>query len=71
VVVYGVDPKWSSLWMVLPSGSALNFITPSMDILFPILRMNFLKKNYLFYVYEYTVAVFRHTRKGHQIILQK
>jgi len=27
-------------------------------------------KIYLFYVYEYTVAVFRHTRRGHQIPLQ-
>jgi hypothetical protein len=25
---------------------------------------------YLFYVYEYTVAVFRHTRRGHWIPLQ-
>jgi hypothetical protein len=25
---------------------------------------------YLFYVYEYTVTVFRHTRRGHQIPLQ-
>jgi hypothetical protein len=25
---------------------------------------------YLFCVYEYTVAVFRHTRRGHQISLQ-
>jgi hypothetical protein len=25
---------------------------------------------YLFYVYEYTVAVFRHTRRGHRIPLQ-
>jgi hypothetical protein len=25
---------------------------------------------YLFYVYENTLAVFRHTRRGHQIILQ-
>jgi hypothetical protein len=24
----------------------------------------------LFYVYEYTIAVFRHTRRGHQILLQ-
>ena len=30
----------------------------------------FFKKNYLFYVYEYTVTVFRHTRRGHQIPLQ-
>ena len=27
-------------------------------------------KIYLFYVCEYTVAVFRHTRRGHQISLQ-
>jgi hypothetical protein len=27
-------------------------------------------KIYLSYVYEYTVAVFRHTRRGHQISLQ-
>jgi hypothetical protein len=25
---------------------------------------------YLFYVYEYTVAVIRHTRRGHRIPLQ-
>ena len=30
----------------------------------------FFKKNYLFYVYEYTDTVFRHTRRGHQIPLQ-
>jgi hypothetical protein len=36
----GWIPKWGSLWMVIPSGSALNFVsvTPSMGILFPILR---------------------------------
>jgi hypothetical protein len=27
-------------------------------------------KKDLFYAYEYTVAVFRHTRRGHQIPLQ-
>ena len=27
-------------------------------------------KTYLFIVYKYTVAVFRHTRRGHQISLQ-
>jgi hypothetical protein len=30
----------------------------------------FFKKIYLFYVYEYTVAVIRHTRRGHQTPLQ-
>jgi hypothetical protein len=35
-------PGWGSLWMVLPSVSALNFVsvTPSMGILLLILRMN-------------------------------
>jgi hypothetical protein len=38
----GWIPGWDSLWMVLPSVSALNFVsvTPSMGILFPILRRN-------------------------------
>ena len=30
----------------------------------------FLLKTYLFYVCEYTVAVFRHTRRGHQVPLK-
>jgi hypothetical protein len=30
----------------------------------------FFLKIYLFHLYEYTVAVFRHTRRGHQIPLQ-
>jgi hypothetical protein len=30
----------------------------------------FFFKIYLFYIYEYPVAVFRHTRRGHQIPLQ-
>jgi hypothetical protein len=30
----------------------------------------FFKSVYLFYEYEYHVAVFRHTRRGHQISLQ-
>ena len=36
----GWIPKWGSLWMVVPSVFALNFVsvTPSMDILFSILR---------------------------------
>jgi hypothetical protein len=32
-------------------------------------QMYFFKKD-LFYLYEYTVAVFRHIRRGHQISLQ-
>jgi hypothetical protein len=30
----------------------------------------FFFKIYLFYVYEYTIAVFRHSRRGRQITLQ-
>jgi len=30
----------------------------------------FFLKIYLFIIYKYTVAVFRHTRRGHQISLQ-
>jgi hypothetical protein len=41
MVVYG-NPRWGSFWMVIRSVSALNFVsvTPSMGILFPILRRN-------------------------------
>jgi hypothetical protein len=36
----GWIPKWSSLWWVVHSGSAPNFVfvTPSMGILFPVIR---------------------------------
>ena len=39
-LIMGWIPRWGSLWMILPSVSAPNFvsITPSMGILFPILR---------------------------------
>jgi hypothetical protein len=38
----GWNPGWGILWMVIPSVSALDFVsvTPSMNILFPILRRN-------------------------------
>jgi hypothetical protein len=41
-LIMGWTPGWGSLWMVLPSISAPNFvsITPSVGILFPILRRN-------------------------------
>jgi hypothetical protein len=32
--------------------------------------LHFLKVIYLFYLYEYTVAVFSHTRRGHLIPIQ-
>jgi hypothetical protein len=31
---------------------------------------NFFKKIYLFYAYEYTIALFRHARRGRLIPLQ-
>ena len=38
----GLILRWGSLWMVIPSVSALHFfsVTPSVGILFPILRSN-------------------------------
>jgi hypothetical protein len=41
-LIMGWIPRWGSLWMVLLSISAPNFVsvTPSMGILFPILRRN-------------------------------
>jgi hypothetical protein len=38
----GWIPGWGSLWVVIPSGSALKFfsVIPSMGVLFPILRRN-------------------------------
>jgi hypothetical protein len=51
----GWIPKWGSVWMVLPSISAPNFVsvTPSMGILFPILRRN--KKKEVFLLLEFHV----------------
>jgi hypothetical protein len=34
------------------------------------LFFSFLKKIYLFIICKYTVAVFRHSRRGHQILLR-
>jgi hypothetical protein len=41
-LIMGWTSRWGSLWMVHPLVLALNFVsaTPSMDILFPILRRN-------------------------------
>ena len=36
----------------------------------PLIQERTFLKNYLFHVYEYTVAVLRHTRRGHHIPLQ-
>ena len=37
-LILGWIPGWGSLWMVHPFISAPNFVTPSMGVLFPILR---------------------------------
>ena len=65
--------------MSLPSPPGLNAlllpVSPSLSCGYRYRHQNatqrplFLKK-YLFYVYGYTVAVFRHTRRGHQTPLQ-
>ena len=36
--LWGESASGSSLWIVIPLGSALNFVTPFMGILFPLLR---------------------------------
>ena len=50
------------------------FFLKTVLILFKIQKRHyelyFIKKMYLLYVCEYTVTIFRHTRKGHQIPLQ-
>jgi hypothetical protein len=33
-------------------------------------KKKFFLNIYIFYLYDYTVAVFRHTRRGRQILLQ-
>ena len=48
--------------MFIVLGNYLNVLT--------LISFSFLRFIYLFYVYEYTVAVFRHTRRGHQIPFQ-
>jgi hypothetical protein len=39
-LIMGWIPRWGSLWIVHPFILAPNFVTPSMGILFPILRRN-------------------------------
>jgi hypothetical protein len=53
-----------------------HFFLPSPPLPFPPLPspppsfLSLLRFIYLFYVYEYTIALFRHTRGGHQTPLQ-
>jgi hypothetical protein len=54
-----------ALWILY-----LSMCTFVIDINFYISWISFFLKIYLFYLYEYTVAVFRHTRRGHPIPLQ-
>jgi hypothetical protein len=53
----GWVPGWGSLWMVLSSVSAPNFVsvTPSMGILFPILRRNLSIHTLVFLLLEFHV----------------
>jgi hypothetical protein len=58
-------------WLIFPdpiftSSSRGNPVAEKVSEFFVI--SSFFKKNmHLFYVYEYTIAVFSHTRRGHQI----
>jgi hypothetical protein len=51
----GWIPRWDSLWMVLSSASAPNFVsvTPSMGILFPVLRRNKVSTFLVFLLLEF------------------
>ena len=57
VTGYGMDPGLGSLWMVHPFVLAPNFVsvTPSMGILFPILRRNEVSR--YIYTMEYYSAI--------------
>jgi hypothetical protein len=50
--------------------STSQFVAILMVLQIDTIILGFKKKIYLFYLCEYTVAVFRHTRRGHQIPLQ-
>jgi hypothetical protein len=54
--------------MGLPSEMVIYHLLTEMD--YQAIFSHLKKLIYLFYVCEYTVAVFRHTRRGHQIQLQ-
>jgi hypothetical protein len=66
----------SCLVCMLGLGSAGRVLIPTPTEFFCITVLGvlelpcFLFFNYLFHLYEYTVAVFRHTRRGHWIPLQ-
>jgi hypothetical protein len=49
----GWIPGWSSLWMVHPFVSAPNFVTPSMGVLFPILRRDGSVHTLVFFLLEF------------------
>ena len=57
---------------ILLAFSALFLLHPPPHLVLSQVGMggNLFFKIYLFYVCEYTVTVFRHTRRGHQIPLQ-
>jgi hypothetical protein len=60
-------------FLVLSVWCSVYFLVTLIDTcFFKLGKFSFLLKIYLFifYVYEDTVAVFRHTRRGHQIPLQ-
>jgi hypothetical protein len=61
---------WESNPRLLEEQQVLLTAEPSLQPHILVLLKKFLKIIYLFNVYEYTVAVFRHTRRGHQISLQ-
>ena len=67
------DHKQEGVWAGGVGATSLLFSSQNRgsSIVGPILFFFFLKRLiYVFYVYEYTIALFRHTRRGHRILLQ-
>ena len=61
---------FSSCWNALSNFNMRIFASPCFTCQVLLSLISLLKKKYLFYVYEYTVIVFRHNRRGHLIPLQ-
>jgi hypothetical protein len=53
-----------------PPSPSLSSPPPPLFLLFLFLLLFFFFKDLLTYLYEHTAAVFRHTRRGHQIPAQ-
>jgi hypothetical protein len=63
---YGLMNSYFCQWVKVQIAFTFMFKLFQIGLFKHLLKLKFV---YLFYVYEYTVAVFRHTRRGHRIPL--